>query len=348
VKAAVWHGPRDLRVEEIAEPAPGPGEVLVEVARNGLCGSDLHTYVGSGAAAVHVPGVVLGHEFAGTVRALGSGVDDLALGDAVAVAPIEWCGTCPACRRGTPNLCRELALYGGYRLPLHGGLAPLVAVSRRSAFPVPEGLDVVEAALAEPTAVAVHAVRRAPQTFGASVVVLGAGPIGLAVLQSVVAAGAAATIVSEPSSARRALARRFGDTVSIDPNDDDLRGAVRDLTADGADLVFDTAGVQAAFDVGLASLRPRGAMVVVAQWQDPARLDVGRVLSKEIELGFAFTYEPSVDFPIALGLLASGHVDASAMISDHIALDDVVEQGLEELLHHNDRHVKILVDPHDD
>jgi 2-desacetyl-2-hydroxyethyl bacteriochlorophyllide A dehydrogenase len=279
------------------------------------------------------------------VSALGPGVDDLAIGDTVAVAPIEWCGECPACRRGTPNLCRKLALYGGYRLPLHGGLAPLVAVSRRSVFRVPDGLDVVEAALAEPTAVAAHAVRRAPQTLGASVVVLGAGPIGLAVLQSVIAAGAAVTIVSEPSEARRALADRFSATASIDPRADDVRAAVRDLTVDGADLVFDTAGAQDAFDLGLAALRPRGTMVVVAQWQEHAHLDVGRVLSKEIDLRFAFTYEPSVDFPVALGLLASGKVDAPAMITDHVALDDVVEQGLEELLHHNDRHVKILVDP---
>ena len=266
MKAAVWHGPRDLRVEEITEPEPGPGQVLVEVSRNGICGSDLHTYVGSGAATLHVPGVVLGHEFAGTVRAVGDGVDDLAPGSAVAVAPIEWCGNCASCRRGTPNLCRTLALYGGYRLPLHGGLAPLVVVSRRAAFSVPDGLGVVEAALTEPLAVAVHAVRRAPNLLGAAVAVLGAGPIGVAVLQSVVAAGASVVIVSELSLARRALAARLGATVALDPREDDLRAAVRDVTVDGADVVFDTAGAQAALESGLAALRPGGTMVVVAQW----------------------------------------------------------------------------------
>ena len=144
-------------------------------------------------------------------------------------------------------------------------------------------------------------VRRAPRTFGATVVVLGAGPIGLAVLQSAIAAGAVVTIVSEPSTARRELARAFGATVAIDPRADDLRSAVRDLTPSGADLVFDTAGVNDAFGQGLASLRPRGTMVNVAQWGEPARVDMGRAMAKEIDVRFAFTYEPAFDFPVALG-----------------------------------------------
>jgi (R,R)-butanediol dehydrogenase/meso-butanediol dehydrogenase/diacetyl reductase len=288
---------------------------------------------------------VLGHEFSGTVAAVGAEVDDVAVGAAVAVAPIEWCGACSPCLEGSPNLCRTLALYGGYRRPLHGGLAPLVAVSRRAVFPVPDGLGVVEAALTEPLAVAVHAVRRAPRSLGAAVVVLGAGPIGLAVLQSVAAGGAAVTVVSEPSPARRTLATAFGATAVVDPRTDRLRDVVRDLTGSGADLVFDAAGVPAALVDGIASLRPHGTFVNVAQWREPAPLDMGRAMVKEIDVRFAFTYEPAVDFPIALGLLASGAVDAPAMITDHLALDQVVELGLEELLHHSDRHVKILVDP---
>ena len=344
MKAAVWYGQRDIRIEDVAEPEPGPGEVLVEVARNGICGSDLHTYVGSSAAAMHVPGVVLGHEFAGTVRAVGTDVDDVVVGTPVAVAPIEWCGACWACNNGHPNLCRKLALYGGYRLPLHGGLAPLVAVSRRSVFAVPDGLDVVEAALAEPVAVAVHAVRLATALFGASVLVLGGGPIGLGVLQSVVAAGAAVTIVSEPSEARRTVARARGATAVLDPRTDDLVAAARDLTGHGVDLVFDTTGVNAALDQGISALRARGTLVSVAQWGERAQVDMGRAMAKEISLRFSFTYEPAIDFPISLGLLASGAVDAPSMISDHIPLEDLVDRGLEELLNHADRHVKILVD----
>jgi len=347
MRAAVYHGPRDIRVEEVAEPVAGPGQVLIEISRNGICGSDLHTYLGSstGGAAMHVPGVVLGHEFAGTVRAVGPGVDDLAEGVAVAVAPIEWCGTCWPCRQGWPNLCRRLAIYGGYRDPLPGGLAPLVAVSRRAAFAVPPGLGVVEAALAEPVAVAVHAVRRAPVALGSSVMVLGAGPVGLAVAQCALAAGAATVVASDLSPARRQAAARLGATVVVDPAVERPASAARQLNHGGVDVVFDTTGADPAVDDGIGALRQRGTLVSVAGWQQRAALDMGRLMAKEIDLRFTMTYEPAVDFPVALALLASGAVDAGVMISDHIPLDEVVGRGIEELLHHPDRHVKILVDP---
>ncbi|MGD9701238.1 MAG: alcohol dehydrogenase catalytic domain-containing protein [Acidimicrobiia bacterium] len=347
MRAAVYHGPRDIRIEEVAEPEPAPGELLIEVARNGICGSDLHTYVGAskGGATMHVPGVVLGHEFAGTVRAVGEGVDDVAVGSAVAIAPIEWCGSCYACNHAWPQMCRNLALYGGYRLPLHGGLAPLVCVSRRSAFAVPEGLGVVEAALAEPLAVAVHAVRRAPTMIGATVMILGAGPIGLGVLQAVIAAGARTTIVTELSTARRAAAARLGATAVIDPTAENPRPVVRDLTVHGVDIVFETTANDAALSQGIQGLRPRGTLVSVAGWGEFARVDMGLSMAKEIDIRFTMTYEPDVDYPATLSMLANGAFDAGVLITDHIPLERLVEDGLEELLHHADRHVKILVDP---
>lgn len=347
MRAAVYHGPRDIRIEDVPEPVPGPGEVLVEVARNGICGSDLHTYVGAakGGAAMHVPGVILGHEFAGIVRDVGPGVDDVTIGSAVAVAPIEWCGSCYACTHSWPQLCRKLGLYGGYRLPLHGGLAPLVCVSRRSAFAVPSGLGAVEAALAEPMAVAVHAVRRAPNLLGANVMVLGAGPIGLGVLQAARAAGVTTTVVTEVSAARRAAATRLGATAVIDPTVDDPRAAVRDLTPSGVDVVFETTANGLALGQGLRALRPHGTLVSVAGWGDLAPVDMGTSMAKEIDIRFTMTYEPAIDFPATLAMLADGRFDSKLLISDHIPLDRLVEDGLEELLHHADRHVKILVDP---
>lgn len=347
MRAAVYHGPRDIRIEEVPVPEPGPGELLVEVSRNGICGSDLHTYVGaaSGGASMHVPGVVLGHEFAGIVREVGDDIDDVEVGSAVAIAPIEWCGNCYACHHSWPQMCRRLGLYGGYRRPLHGGLAPFVGVSRRAAFAVPRDLGVIEAALAEPMAVAVHAVRRAPTTLGATVMILGAGPIGLGILQAVSAAGARTTIVSEISDARRRAAAVLGATAVIDPTVDDPRSVVRDLARDGVDIVFETTANDAALGHGIRSLRPRGTLVSVAGWGEPAKVDMGASMAKEIDIRFTMTYEPDVDYPTTLSMLASGAFDAGVLISDHIPLERVVEDGLEELLHHADRHVKILVDP---
>ncbi len=347
MKGAVYHGPRDIRIEDVPEPTPQPGRLLIEVSRNGICGSDLHTYVGAskGGATMHVPGIVLGHEFAGTVRDVGDGIDDIAVGTHVAIAPIEWCGSCYSCTHSWPQMCRKLGLYGGYRLPLHGGLAPLVSVSRRSAFEVPEGLGVIEAALAEPMAVAVHAVRRAPNLLGANVMVLGAGPIGLGVLQSAIAAGARTTIVTEISEARRRAAARLGAGAIVDPSADDPRTAVRDLTGHGVDVVFETTANDAALSQGIRSLRPRGTLVSVAGWGELARVDMGVSMAKEIDIRFTMTYEPAIDYPATLSMLASGAFDTDVLISDHIPLDRVIEDGLEELLHHADQHVKILVDP---
>jgi (R,R)-butanediol dehydrogenase / meso-butanediol dehydrogenase / diacetyl reductase len=347
VKGAVYYGPKDIRIEDVAEPEPGSDQIVIEVSRNGICGSDLHTYVGAskGGASMHVPGVVLGHEFSGIVRELGEGVTDLAIGTAVAIAPIEWCGTCYSCSHSWPQMCRKLGLYGGYRLPLHGGLTSRVAVSRRSAFAVPEGLDVASAALTEPMAVAVHAVRRAPTLLGATVMVLGAGPIGLGVLQSVLAAGAVCVIVTETSAARRSAAARLGATAVVDPSIDDPRTVVRDLVRDGVDIVFETTANNTALAQGLAALRPHGTLVSVAGWGDLARVDMGLAMVKEIDIRFSMTYEPSIDYPATLSMLASGAFNADVLISDHIPLERLIEDGLEELLHHADNHVKILVDP---
>jgi (R,R)-butanediol dehydrogenase/meso-butanediol dehydrogenase/diacetyl reductase len=347
VKAAVYHGPRDIRIENVPVPEPGANELLIEVSRNGICGSDVHTYVGAskGGASMHVSGVVLGHEFAGVVREIGDGVTKTQIGARVAIAPIEWCGTCYACERSLPNLCRKLALYGGYRLPLNGGLAPFVCVSERSAFPISDELNIDHAALAEPMAVAVHAARRAPQLNGATVMILGAGPIGLGILQTAIASGASTTIVTETSAARRTVASELGASVVIDPLANDPRTAVRDLTQQGVDVVFETTANPTAFDQGIRSLCPRGSLVSVAGWGDLAQIDMGVAMAKELDIRFTMTYEPSIDFPETLTMLARGQLNAAAMISDHIPLDKLVDSGLEALIHHADEHVKILVDP---
>lgn len=343
----MWYGPLDLRIDEWPTPEPAAGEVLLHVARNGICGSDLHTYLGAakGGATMHVPGVVLGHEFSGTVAALGDGVDDLALGTAVAVAPIEWCGSCWGCQHASPNLCRRVGLYGGYRMPLHGGLAEWVAVSRRACHVVPAGLSVEHAALAEPMAVALHAARRAPELLGSTVLVLGAGPIGLGVLQAARAGGATSVLVSEPSRARRDAASALGATEVVDPTHDDVRTAVRDVSRHGLDLVFDTTANSAAFNQGLATLRPHGTLVSVAGWGELAAVDMGLAMAKELDVRFSMTYQPEIDFPATLAMLAGGAFDPVAMVTDHIPLDAVVSGGIDELLHHADRHIKILVDP---
>ncbi len=138
----------------------------------------------------------------------------------------------------------------------------------------------------------------------------------------------------------------MGATAALDPTGASLGRAIRELVGkDGADIVFDTTAVSAAFNTGMRALRPRGSMISVAGWHEPAEVDMGFAMAKEADIRFSSAYEPDVDFPAALNLLKDGGVDPELLISDQIALQDVVELGLEELLHNNDAHVKILVDP---
>jgi (R,R)-butanediol dehydrogenase/meso-butanediol dehydrogenase/diacetyl reductase len=165
------------------------------------------------------------------------------------------------------------------------------------------------------------------------------------VLQAVQAAGARTTIVTELSPARRAAAQRLGATAVIDPAAEDPRTAARDLTGHGVDLVFETTANNLALNQGLQALHPRGTFVSVAGWGDLAQVDMGLAMAKEIDIRFTITYEPDVDYPATLAMLASGAFDSSVLISDHIPLERLIDDGLEELLHHADRHVKILGDP---
>ncbi len=234
MKAARWHGAKDIRVEEIPEPQPGPGEVKIKVAWTGICGSDLHKYL---AGPIFVPvgrdhplshgqaPVTMGHEYCGNITELGQGVSGLAIGDRVAVEPIFACGTCPACREEKYNLCDSLGfvgLSGG-----HGGFAAHSVVPARMVHKIPDGLSMEQGALVEPAAVALHAVRLSRIKAGDTAAVFGAGPIGLLVVEALRVAGAAQIHVVEPSEIRRQKALDLGATSAIDPAAADAVASIR-------------------------------------------------------------------------------------------------------------------------
>lgn len=236
MRAARIHGPEDIRVDDIEEPTVGPNEVKVKVAFNGICGTDLHEYyhgprlvpVGrphpvSGAM---VP-VVLGHEASGHVVELGDGVQHLALGDLVAIEPLQSCGSCDRCSSGLYNLCFA-SLFHGLNTG-GGGLSELTVVPAAKALLVPAGVTALQAGLVEPLAVAYHAVRRAQVEAGKTAVVHGAGPIGIGSFLALRRAGIDAIVV-EPSPARRAAVADLGAARVIDPTMSDVAAAIVDLT----------------------------------------------------------------------------------------------------------------------
>ncbi|HKJ56208.1 MAG TPA: alcohol dehydrogenase catalytic domain-containing protein [Nitriliruptoraceae bacterium] len=335
MKAGVLHGTRDLRVEEVADPTPGPGDVLVAVAYNGLCGTDTSEY-GRGQKMVplaarhpgsgHVGPTILGHEFVGEVVDAGQDARHL-VGQRIACGAGVSCGWCTWCQAGRTNLCEAYYTLG---LSTHGGLAELVVAPAATCVRVPDDCSDDNAVLAQPLAVGLHAVRRAKPAPGSTVVLLGAGAIG-----SFVCVGLAdldvQVVAIDIDEARLASVQRLGadevHVVGSDATSDDLRAFV----PAGADVVFETSGAPGAA-ARAADLAVRGGRVVqVGMPSQPQELDLASLVLQEIDVRTTVAHVCDHDLPAALDLL-TGRSLVDDLVGRVVALDDVVSDGLEPML----------------
>ncbi|MFC8247667.1 L-idonate 5-dehydrogenase [Streptomyces chartreusis] len=297
----VIHGRVDLRVEELPVPIPGPGQALVAVRYGGVCGSDLHywRHGGVGDFRLREP-MLLGHEVVGTVVAYGEGASGLLAGTAVAVHPATPCGRCPECVEGRRNVCRDTRYLGSAaRFPhVQGGFAARVVVPADQLRPLPAGLDLRRAALAEPLSVALHAVRRAGDVAGRHVLVTGAGPIGSLVVAAAKAAGAAGVTVTDLLPAALEYARAAGADTVVRADEPDDAGWPAEV-----DVAIEASGVAAGLDTCLRLVR-RGGVVVQLGMLPPGHSPFAGnlVVSREIELRGAFRFD--TEFDAALELLA--------------------------------------------
>ena len=351
MRAARYHGRGDVRVDEVPEPDLRPGTVAIDVAWCGICGTDLHEYL-DGPIFIPAPGsphpvsgeeapVVLGHEFSGTVSAVGEGVDGLSVGDAVVVEPYiirEGVDT----TEGQPyQLSPDMNFIGlGGR---GGGLSEKIVVERRWVHPVGD-VPLDQAALIEPLAVGHHAFVRSGAVAGNVALVGGAGPIGL-LLSALLTAQGLTVIITEVSAARKAKATETGVAAHVlDPSEVDVAERVRELTnGAGADVCFECTSVDAVLDTLLDAVRPGGVIVNISIWGHPATVDMQKLVLKEIDLRGTIAY--AGDHPATIELVRSGKVDLAPFITARIPLEDLVTGGFEQLIHHNDTQVKILVHP---
>lgn len=351
MRAARYYGPHDVRVEEVDEPTPAAGQVLLRVELCGICGTDLHEFYDgpvfcptatephplTGATAP----VVLGHEFVGVVEDLGAGVTGLQVGDRVVVEPRQTCGACTACTSGRYNCCPDAAtigLQGG-----GGGLAERIAVDASLVFPIGD-LPAEIGAVVEPLAVALHAVRRVGDVAGTRAVVFGAGPIGLLVVWVLKTLGATDVVVVEPSRMRRERAMVFGADHVVDPTVNEPVSAVRVATgSQGTDLAFECAGIDVCLAGALESVRPGGVVVNVAIAGKPLTVDLLPLILKEVSLLGSICY--ANDHQAAIDLLREHDFPIDQFITGRIALRDLVDQGIRPLAEEPEAHVKILVSP---
>jgi len=264
MRASRLHGIRDLRLEDLSRPIPGPGEVLLEVASVGLCGSDVHYYVDGriGDHVVTAP-IIMGHEFSAWVAELGAGVEGLEIGQLVAVEPAIHCGECESCQHGHPNLCPDVRFCG--TPPINGVFAEYTVMPAENCFPLPRGFSPVEGAMLEPLGTAIHTVDLAHLKPGQTVAVLGAGPIGLLTAAVAKASGASAIYMTEPLTYRRQFALDYVADAALNPHDaemDAVAEIMRLTGGRGVDVAFEAAGASGTPDQAAALARPGGKVVV--------------------------------------------------------------------------------------
>jgi L-iditol 2-dehydrogenase len=315
VKAAVLHGPRDLRVESAPSPRPGPGEVLVRVRMSGLCGTDYRIWTGD--RPVSYP-LVLGHEFVGMVEAVGADVRRVQVGARVAVEPNYSCGACPLCREGSRNLCLKRTAVG---IDVDGCFAELACVPERCCWPAPAGVSDDDLMVTEPLAVVVRAVAKAAVRAGETAVVLGGGTLGLLALQVLRARGVRVLVVSR-TSRRFDLARELGAEATHTVGDGPLEAEASQFAGrEGVDVVIETAGTAEAVAHSLALVRPGGRVVLTGLPHEPTPVAFFSVVRREVTISGSMIYQD--EFPEAMRLIETGAVRTRPLVTHRFDLDAI-------------------------
>jgi L-idonate 5-dehydrogenase len=316
MEALVIHAAGDLRVEEVPTAALGAGEVRVRVRTGGICGSDLHYYQHGGFGTIRVQQpMVLGHEVAGVIEALGAGVSSLAVGDRVAVNPSHPCGLCRYCQQGIQNHCLEMRYFGSaMRMPhVQGAFRQQMVVGAAQAFRLAEGVSDAEGAMAEPLAVALHGANRAGPLLGRKVLVTGCGPIGAMAVIAARRAGAAFIVATDvvPQPLRKVAAVGADETIDVAAQPEAL---ARYAGEKGHfDVLFEASGneraLRAAFDV----VRPRGVIVQLGLAAKEMTLPINTLVGKEFDLRGTFRFHE--EFGVAVSLINQRLVNLAPLVS---------------------------------
>jgi threonine dehydrogenase-like Zn-dependent dehydrogenase len=314
MKALVLTDYKQFSYEERPAPQPGPEEVLVAVKACGICGSDVHGMDGS--TGRRRPPIIMGHEASGVIAATGAAARGWAAGERVTFDSTIYCGQCEFCRRGKINLCDNRRVLGvsceAYRQ--EGAFAEFVAVPQRILYRLPDGLPFEQAALAEPFAVALHAIRRAPVTLNDTVAVVGAGMIGLALVQALRLAGCGRLIAVDVADGRLALARKLGATDAVNAAGGKAAGAILDLTQGrGADVAFEAAGVAATVDLALGCLRKGGTAALVGNVSPRIEFPLQAAVTRELAIHGSCASRG--EYPAALDLMGRGALQCGPLLS---------------------------------
>ena len=337
MKAAVTRGTQQIQVEDVPTPEPGPNQVLIKIKYSAICGSDVHRFQ----YGMMNSGSIMGHEYIGEVVQSGASVTLLNEGDRVVSGGGESPEGVPARTAGDRYSARTM----GLKAPLQGGFAEYIVLDEWRPLVIPKNVSDELAVLAEPASIAVHAVRTSKFSIGDSVVVMGAGPIGLLTMQVLNAAGAGAVYVSEPATARADAARVLGATIVMNPTEEDVVSKILEISGGpGVPIAFDAAAAQPTLQQGLEMVRRGGQVIVVSMaWENVDLLTV-EWIGREVEMKASYGSQP-IDWRTVLNLMERGLLSEQAMVTDESFIGfDEMQSSMERLMK-PDEHVQLVLVP---
>lgn len=321
MKALLLTEYKHLELADIPTPEIGPDDLLVQVKACGICGSDIHGWDGSSGR--RIPPLVMGHEAAGVVSAVGENVTGFAVGDRVTFDSMVSCGKCHFCLEGRPNLCDDRMVLGvscgDYRR--YGAFAEYISVPARITFPIPDELPFAHAALIEAVSVAVHAANRTPVKMGDTAVVVGSGMIGLLVIQAIRLAGCSNVIAVDLSDEKLKVAKQLGADVTLNASKDDVVARVKELTSGrGADVALEVVGATATVQSAIECTRKGGSVTIVGNLAPTVEFPLQSVVTRELNIFGSCA--SSREYPACIDLLARGAIRVEEMISAKAPLED--------------------------
>ncbi len=330
--------PKNIIFREIAVPEPGPDQVLVKIKKIGICGSDIHVYHGTHPYTSYP--VTQGHEVSGEIVKLGEYVKDLSVGQRITIEPQVFCGRCYPCLHGKYNLCEHLKVMG---FQTTGTASEYFAVDASKVTPLPEGMSFSEGAMMEPLAVTVHAAKRFPDLKGAKTVVLGCGPIGILLAQSLKALGADKVLVTDISDTRLELAKSVGADYAVNTLHKDFGEAMLEAYGpDKADVIYECAGSDITMEQAIQNARKGSTIVLVAVFGKRASVDLAKLNDSELDLNTSMMYRHE-DFVDAIRLVNEGKILLKPLETAHFAFADY-QKAYEYIDNNRETTMKVLID----
>ena len=320
MKAAVFYGKEDIRVEQVKERKPGPNEVMIQVKSCGVCGTDVHIYEGAEGAAKTTPPTILGHEFSGVVCEVGADVKNVIVGDRVCVDPNDMCGECYYCRSGKAHFCENML---GIGTTGNGGFAEYCTVRAKQVYKIADSLSFNEAAMAEPLACCLHGMDLTGVTTGQVVLIVGGGTIGLIMLQLAKISGAALILLAEPIASKREVGMKLGAHIAFDPYKEDLDDILKKNAIKTIDSAIECVGNVSTMKYTIDHAGKGGAVMLFGLTNPEAKMDIQPfdIFKNELTIRSSFINPYTLERSVAL--LGQKKIDVASLITDEVKLEDI-------------------------